>query len=89
MGTGWEGLRIVRCFKPSAILPMKSNHEKVFRSAYPQAVIESHKTHGGERYYLVRKTRRSGMYSGSGSTRIAAWRDTALALPVEATTQTK
>jgi hypothetical protein len=59
---------------------MKSNHEKAFRAAYPQAVIESHKTHGGERYYLVRKTRRAGMYSGSGSTRIAAWRDATLAI---------
>jgi hypothetical protein len=67
---------------------MKSNREKAFRAVYPSAIIESHKTHGGRHYYLVRKTRRAIMYSGSGSTRIAAWRDATLALPIEAATPT-
>lgn len=84
-GTGWVGLRIVRCFNLSAILPMKSNHEKAFRTAYPQAIIESHKTHGGERYYVVRRTAKAQLTSGSGSTRISAWRDAAQHLPTPAT----
>lgn len=64
---------------------MRSNHEKAFRTAYPQAIIESHKTHGGERYYVVRRTAKAQLTSGSGSTRISAWRDAAQHLPTPAT----
>lgn len=61
---------------------MTSKHEKAFREVYPNATIESQKTNGGKRYYLVRTERRAYMHSGSGDTKPAAWKAAASSLPV-------
>jgi len=58
-----------------------TKHERNFRAVYPRATVESQKTNGGERYYLVRRTYDADMYSGCGPTKAAAWRDAALKLP--------
>ena len=47
----------------------------MFKAAFPNATIESHKPNFDPRYYLVRKMPRSFMYSGEGKTPGDAWRD--------------
>lgn len=58
-----------------------TKHEQLFRAVHPKASIEKQVTNGGKRYYLVRRGRSAGMYSGSGTTKLAAWRDAASKLP--------
>lgn len=58
--------------------------EQKFKNVYPRATIESQKRSGpgGKRYYLVRKTRGDGMWSGCGNTKAQAWKDAARTLPL-------
>jgi len=54
--------------------------EQKVRAKYPKATIESQKTNGGKRYYLVRKERGAYSYIGEGSTKSKAWVDAAKSL---------
>lgn len=57
-----------------------TKNEKAVREVYPKATIESQRTNGGSRYYLVRKDRGAYMWLGSGDTTAQAWASAAAAV---------
>lgn len=62
-----------------------TKHEQAFRAVYPRATVERQRGNDRRTYYLVRKTYSAGMYSGSGKTKAAAWKDAANSLPKQET----